>query len=104
VVGAAVFTIGWVGATFGLAWYVGNIADYGATYGSLGAVIVLMLWFYLTAGLLLAGAEVTAILATERSPDEIHRRGEDVDAAEAVTKVQDGVQRGIDSVASGSRS
>jgi membrane protein len=104
VVGAAVFTIGWVGATFGLAWYVGNIADYGATYGSLGAVIVLMLWFYLTAGLLLAGAEVTAILATERSPEEIHRRGEDVDAAAAVTRVQDGVQRGVDSVTSGSRS
>jgi len=97
-VGAAVFTAGWVGATLGLAWYVGNVADYGATYGSLGGLIGLMLWFYLTAGLLLIGAEVTAVLAADRSPDEIHRRGEDIDAAAAVTEVQDAVRRGVDGV------
>ena len=44
------------------------MADYGATYGSLGGVIVLMLWFYVTAAMLVIGAEVTAILARTYSP------------------------------------
>jgi membrane protein len=102
--GAAVFTVAWVGATLGLAWYVGNIADYGATYGSLGGVIVLMLWFYLSAILLVTGAEVTAVLATHLSPEEIHQRGEDVEAAEAVDDFSDKVKRRIDSMRTGERS
>ena len=77
VVGSVAFTLGWLLATALLAWYAANVADYGATYGSLGAVIVLMLWFYLTSALLLVGAELTAALARERSPEEIQMRGEE---------------------------
>jgi membrane protein len=83
-VGAAAFTLGWLIATAALGWYAGNVADYGATYGSLGAVIVLMLWFYVTSALLLVGAELTAALARERSPEEIHLRGEERAAADKV--------------------
>ena len=75
--GSVAFTLGWLLATAALGWYAANVADYGATYGSLGAVIVLMLWFYLTSALLLIGAELTAALARERSPEEIHMRGEE---------------------------
>jgi membrane protein len=82
--GAAAFTIGWAVATAALGWYAGNVADYGATYGSLGAVIVLMLWFYVTAALLLLGAELSAAIAQERSPGEIHPRGEEVAAVRAL--------------------
>lgn len=97
IVGATVFTVGWLCATAGLAWYAGNVADYGATYGSLGAVIVLMLWFYATATMLLVGAEVAAALAQERTPEAIHWRGEETQAVEAVDRVQEGVQRGVGS-------
>ena len=48
IAGAVVFTLGWLIATAALGWYAANVADYGATYGSLGAVIVLMFWFYVT--------------------------------------------------------
>ena len=82
--GAAFFTFGWLVATAVLGWYAGNVADYGATYGSLGAVIVLMLWFYVTSALLLVGAEITAALARERSVDEIRMRGEERALAEKV--------------------
>jgi membrane protein len=75
--GAAVFTLGWLVATAALGWYAGSVADYGATYGSLGAVIVLMLWFYVTSLLLLIGAEITAALARVRTPDEVRMRGEE---------------------------
>jgi len=84
--GAASFTLGWLVATVALGWYAGNVADYGATYGSLGAVIVLMLWFYITSALLLVGAELTAALARERTPDEIRMRGEERAAAEKVSE------------------
>ena len=94
-IGATVFAVGWLGATVALAWYAGNVADYGATYGSLGAVIVLMLWFYMTAILLLLGAEVAAALAQERTPHAIHWRGEETAAVAAVDQVQDGVQDGV---------
>ena len=87
--GAGAFTLGWLIATAALGFYIGNVADYGATYGALGAVIVLMLWFYVTAALLLIGAELAAAVAQERTPDEIHRRGEEVAVARAV----DGVLR-----------
>jgi membrane protein len=84
IAGAAVFAGGWLLATAGLALYVMNFADYGATYGSLGGVIALMLWFYVTAVMLVVGAEVTALLARERSPESIRRRGEEVAAAQVV--------------------
>ncbi|HET9083707.1 MAG TPA: YhjD/YihY/BrkB family envelope integrity protein, partial [Candidatus Limnocylindrales bacterium] len=67
-------------------FYVGHVADYGATYGSLGAVIALMTWLYLTAALLMIGAEVTACLANELTPHSVRRRG----AEEAVARAVDG--------------
>ena len=39
-----------------------RFASYGATYGALAGVIVLMLWFYLTAFVLLCAAELAALL------------------------------------------
>jgi len=40
--------------------YLSNFADYNATYGSLGGVIVLMLWFYISALAVLVGSEMNA--------------------------------------------
>jgi membrane protein len=75
-VGAMVFTVGWLLATAGLGVYVGDFSDYGATYGSLGGVIVLLLWLYVTALLLILGAQLTAATARVLSPNEVRRRGE----------------------------
>jgi membrane protein len=92
--GSVAFTLGWLLATAALGWYAANVADYGATYGSLGAVIVLMLWFYLTSALLLVGAELTAALARERSPEAIRMRGEEsVMAAKVEEAASDAAER-----------
>ena len=56
----------WLAASLGLKFYVANFANYNVAYGSLGAVIVLLLWFYLTGIAILAGAEINAQL--ERAP------------------------------------
>lgn len=58
--GAALFAVGWLGATAAFAFYAANFGSYNATYGSLGAVIVLITWFYLSALILLLGAHLAA--------------------------------------------
>jgi|TARA_R100000049_G_C1945194_1_gene90150 membrane protein len=55
--GAAMFALVWVGATALFGSYVANFATYNATYGSLGAVVILLTWFYLSAFVLLLGGE-----------------------------------------------
>jgi membrane protein len=60
--GAVVALVLWLGASFGLRVYVSNFADYSVTYGSIGGVILLMLWLYLTAIAILLGAEVNAAI------------------------------------------
>jgi membrane protein len=42
--------------------YVSNFGKYSATYGSLGAVIILMLWLYITGWVILLGSEINALL------------------------------------------
>lgn len=61
IVGAIVATIGWQIISLAFSFYVSNFGNYSATYGSLGGVIILMLWFYLTGIILLVGGEVNAI-------------------------------------------
>jgi membrane protein len=58
--GAVLAAFLWVVASLGFKFYVANFADYNATYGSLGGVIVLMLWFYITGVAILVGAEMNA--------------------------------------------
>ena len=98
-VGAGGFTVGWIVATAALGFYAANVANYGATYGSLGAVIVLMLWFYVTAAMLIIGAELTAALTRERSPDEVRRRGEELAAAHAIEGAASGATRRVKDIA-----
>jgi membrane protein len=58
--GALLSTLLWLIASLALKLYLANFADYNATYGSLGGVIVLMLWFYLSALAVLVGSEMNA--------------------------------------------
>ena len=82
--GAAAFTAAWLVATALLALVISEIADYGATYGSLAGFIVLLVWFYFTAALLAGGAELVATLTFERTPEAVRRRQEEVEAAHAI--------------------
>jgi membrane protein len=79
--GAALFAVGWLVATAAFGWYVANMGNYGATYGALGSVIVLMLWFYLTAILLVAAATLAIVTASVVDPDTLARRRDEIAAA-----------------------
>jgi membrane protein len=58
--GAAVATLLWLIASLGFKIYVSRFSTYNETYGAIGGVIVLLLWFYLTGLAILVGAEMNA--------------------------------------------
>ena len=60
--GSVLFTLGFAGFSAAFSYYVTHFGSYDTTYGSLGAVIILMLWFYVLAVFLLLGAELNAVL------------------------------------------
>jgi membrane protein len=59
-IGAAVATLIWVVASVGFSLYVDNFGSYSKTYGALAGVAVLMLWLWITAFIVLLGAEINA--------------------------------------------
>ncbi|RFU68391.1 YihY/virulence factor BrkB family protein [Bacillus sp. V59.32b] len=59
--GAFAATVVWLMITVGFTFYVNHYAHYSSTYGSLGAVIVLMLWLYFTGFALVLGGEVNSL-------------------------------------------
>jgi membrane protein len=73
--GAFLAVILWIGASFILSLFMVRFADYNRVYGTLGAVIALMTWFYVTALAVLLGAELNAELIRRRSaPSVAHSR------------------------------
>lgn len=63
--GAVLAVVVWIVASIAFGYYVRSIGDYNATYGSLGAVVILLFYFFISAAVFLFGAEVNAVI--ERS-------------------------------------
>ncbi|MEW4286402.1 YihY/virulence factor BrkB family protein [Priestia koreensis] len=59
--GTLVATLGWVLVSLAFSYYVNNFANYTATYGSLGGIIVMMVWLYLSGMIIVIGGEINAI-------------------------------------------
>ena len=62
--GVLVATLLWTIVSLGFSVYVSSFATYNQTYGTLGAAIVLLLWFWFTALAVILGAEINEVLAT----------------------------------------
>jgi membrane protein len=67
--GAGIAAVLWLAASLAFSWYVSNIANYTATYGSLGAVVGLMMWLYVSALVVLLGAELNSELEHQTAVD-----------------------------------
>ena len=65
--GAFFAMLAWLAASIGFSFYVENMARYSFIYGSIGAMIVLMLWLYLTGIILVMGGELNYIVSMLRS-------------------------------------
>ena len=87
--GAVIAGLSWVVMSFLFGLYVANFGSYNATYGTLGGVVITLIWFYLSGFVLLLGAEINSVLAQEVIPEKLagqegatsetvpaHRRGE----------------------------
>lgn len=80
--GAAAATLLWIAGSALFSLYVGSFATYNKTYGSLGAVVVLLMWFWVSAYAVLLGAELNAEMehqtardTTDRPSKPLGRRG-----------------------------
>jgi len=77
--GATMGILLWVAASIGLRFYVNHFSSYSSTYGSIGAVMVLLLWFYVAGFALLTGAEVNAVIediAAQKGDPKALEKGE----------------------------
>jgi membrane protein len=67
--GAVFATVVWVIASIAFSIYTANFGNYNETYGALGAIVVVMLWMFITAYVIIAGAELNAELERQTVVD-----------------------------------
>lgn len=60
--GALFASLGWIIASLSFSFYINNFGNYSRFYGSIGAVIVLMLWLFITAIVIILGGEINSVL------------------------------------------
>jgi membrane protein len=60
--GAVFAALGLITTSLGFSYYVNNFGSYNKTYGSIGAVIVLLTWMYLTGFFIIVGGEINAVI------------------------------------------
>ncbi|UOQ92520.1 YihY/virulence factor BrkB family protein [Halobacillus shinanisalinarum] len=65
-IGAIFATVGWQLVSLLFSYYVSSLGNYSATYGSLGGVIVLMIWFFLSGLVIILGGEINAVVLKNR--------------------------------------
>ena len=67
--GAAIATVVWILASLAFSFYASNFGSYSEAYGSIGAVIILMLWLVITAFSVVLGAEIDAEIEAQTAKD-----------------------------------
>lgn len=67
--GAVLATLAWLAASLGFAVYVSNFASYNESFGSLGGVVVLLMWLWISAYVVLLGAELNSELEAQTRVD-----------------------------------
>lgn len=73
--GSAMAATLWIIGSVLFSLYVRNFGSYGETYGSLGGVVVLLMWFYLSGFIVVLGAEINAELEHQTRRDSTRGRG-----------------------------
>ncbi|WP_426267464.1 YihY/virulence factor BrkB family protein [Sphingomonas sp. LHG3443-2] len=74
--GSIFFAVVWLLLTLAFGFYVRNFASYGATYGALSSVVVLLTWLYLSSYILIFGAELNSEVEHQTARDTTAKGGE----------------------------
>lgn len=67
--GSVIATLLWLGGSWGFSFYVENYAGYSEAYGNLAAVVILLMWFFLTSFIVLLGAEINSEMEHQTQKD-----------------------------------
>lgn len=99
--GSIVATVLWILGSGAFSIYTANLGKYDETYGSLGAVVVVMLWLFLTAYVVVLGAELNAEAERQTTFDTTEGRREplgerDAHAADTVGPSAPAMKAGVD--------
>lgn len=68
-VGSVLATVLWLAGSAGFSWYIDSFSSMDKTYGSFAAVVILLLWLFLTAFIVLLGAEINSEAELQTSVD-----------------------------------
>lgn len=83
-VGSVFAAVVWLAVSVLFSWYLGNFANYNATYGALGAVVGLMMWMWLSTIVVLVGAELNSEIERQTAIDSTVGSGRPLGARGAV--------------------
>lgn len=72
--GSVLAALLWIAGSFLFSFYVANFGSYNKTYGSLGAIVILMVWFFFSSYLVLLGGELNAELEHQTRKDTTRRQ------------------------------
>lgn len=67
--GAVFAAVAWLGSSLAVSYYLANVADYNATYGTLGATVGFMVWTWISVVIVIVGAEINAELEHQTTKD-----------------------------------
>ncbi len=73
--GAVFATLGWILVSLGFSLYVSSFANYSATYGSIGGIIVLMMWLYFSGTILMVGGQINAVMQERKEKIDMKKAG-----------------------------
>lgn len=82
--GGTIGIFGWLLASLGFRVYLHFFNNYTVTYGSLGAVIILLMWFYMTGLMLLVGAEINSQIEAAAADRSLRQPGPNLDPSRFV--------------------
>ncbi len=88
--GAALAALVWAAASALFSWYVSSLGNYASSYGSLATVVVFMTWLWLSASVILLGAELNAELEHQTEHDTTFGEARDLGSRGAVVADQIG--------------
>lgn len=71
--GAIFVAAAWATISFGFSFYINNFANYSRTYGSIGGIILLMLWLYIIGNILVIGGLINAAMQRRREQLEVRK-------------------------------
>jgi len=73
--GAIFATLGWIFVSLAFSFYVSSFSNYSATYGSIGGIIVLMMWLYFSGTILIIGGQINAVMQERKEKLAMKKAG-----------------------------